>query len=472
MLVSVRSLLIGFWIWTLCFAVSSQTTMTAVEALSQYRIAMGLGAVAANDTLAKTAKAHSSYLSALSDRSILSKLAPDGTPEAHLERLGNAHFTGVTLGDRTKRQGYRFGAGEQVLFSSIKPTAITGAYVVNQLMATVYHRSGLLNPAWTELGEAALTANSVLVMGEGAVKGQAPPAWIGTFPASNSTVSRVAFKNEIPDPAPDRPGQWLGLPISIHALAGRTLKVFRFELRERSAASASTDTLVGGKILNAASDKLIGKNEVFFLPTNPLHYARTYDVWADIGLGATARSLHWSFQTPSNPFNVVPTAEVIEITPGTAQTLELRGIQGNFSWVKQTSSPEQAPLSIVNAGEGRLIINFPTACNANCKAVVTIKHDGPHPSSEQRVFVVAKAWLATRSLDELLPKSFADAAKQMSKQQGFKAMAYGSVGGQWFMGSSTGGISQDAANIAALAGCAKQATQLKSSQPCSLYPFK
>ncbi len=162
---------LGLWlgIVTVTHFAWADTSLEAVQALSRFRTEMGLSAVVPNARLTQAAIGHSQYLSALPDRSILDKLAPDGTPEMHRERVGYPKFMGVTIGDRTKRFGYNFGAGEQVVFSD---RGNSGASVVEQLVATVYHRAGLLNPAWTELGMAVDTPDAVLVMGEGATKGK------------------------------------------------------------------------------------------------------------------------------------------------------------------------------------------------------------------------------------------------------------------------------------------------------------
>ena len=55
-----------------------------------------------NNILALTAKAHSEYLSSVSEKSSLETLLPDGTPSMHHEIAGSPKFTGVNLGDRTK----------------------------------------------------------------------------------------------------------------------------------------------------------------------------------------------------------------------------------------------------------------------------------------------------------------------------------------------------------------------------------
>jgi hypothetical protein len=442
----------------------ADTSAEAAQTLNRYRQAMGLGAVTASERLNQTAWGHSQYLSALTDRGILSRLAPDGTPEMHLERVGYPKFVGATLGERTKHFGYAFSAGEQVVFND---RGNTGAGAVDQLIATVYHRSGLFNPAWTELGAAVDTPDAVLVMGEGASRGRVAADWLGVYPADQSTTARIAFQNELPDPAPDRAGQWLGLPISIHAAAGQTLKALRFDLLDARGAK------VAGRLLEAKSDARINKGEVFFMPDLPLQYGARYAVQAEISVGTAAKevqkSLRWSFQTPPNPFVVLPATAVTELMPDVPQTVELQGVQGNWNWQTQTSSPQGVAVETKNTGIGKMQITFPASCGADCTATITVKHEGPQPSTERREFVMSKAWLASHPAAAVVfPKQLVDAALALRAARPFSALAYSNVGGGWSWNTITGASSQKEANQGALANCNKQAG---SASVCKLYPL-
>ena len=455
-----------FVIFVFCATASlAQTSTSAIARLNQYRADLGLSQLIHNDTLAQTALAHSQYLSALQDRSILSKVAPNGTPEMHLERVGYAKFTGVTLGDRAKYQGYPYGAGEQVIFNERDNS---GAAVVDQLIATVYHRSGLLNPAWSQLGAAVDTPDSVLVLGEGPVRSKVAADWIAFYPANKSFVRRVGFQNELPDPAPERPGQWLGLPISVHAAAGQRLQVQRFSVQKIS----NNPQIISGKVLDATRDRLINTNEAFFLPTTPLEYASEYEVTVQLLVNQAARTLSWTFQTPPNPFNVLPRNAVIEVTPGTPQTLELEGVQGNWGWQVNITGPQNAQqIEAINLGKGKMQINFPSNCSASCRLLVTVKHEGPHPSTEQREFIVSKAWLAGRPAQPVAyPKELIAAAESVRRQSGVRALAYASNEGRWIWSTGSGSGSQAELNQNVLSNCIKQAAQIGASK-CELYPL-
>jgi len=459
------------WLLVSSFALHSFSTLAqtqsgsglqALETLNRYRAAMGLSALVWSGTLTQTAKAHSQYLSSLQDRTILSKLAPDGTPEMHRERAGNANFTGVTLGDRTKHQGYRYGAGEQVVFNE---RDFSGAAVVDQLMTTVYHRSGLLNPAWSELGGAVDSPDAVLVLGESAIKSKIPPNWLAMFPSDQSTAPRIGFQNELPDPAPERAGQWLGLPISIHAAAGNRLTIQRFGLRN----TADPSQWVAGKVLEHRIDNRIAQHEVFFLPTHPLRYGAQYEVQAELMVNLAPRKLVWRFQTAPNPFIVIPTQSVIEVMPGVAQLVDIQGMQGSMQWESSTIAPQGVSIEVKRLASEQIQITFPTSCNADCKANVVVQHQGPQPSTERREFVVSKAWLAARPIAELMPKELVAAAKNLALQPAARALAYGHEGGRWFWSTSAGAPTQGSAEQNAMSGCTQQGKQLAATKPCLLF---
>ncbi len=440
----------------------------AVQALSRYRTAMGLSAVTPNAALKQAALGHSQYLSALLDRAILGKLAPDGTPEMHRQRAGNPKFTGLTIGDRTKRAGYFFGAGEQVVFSS---AGNSGAYAVEELMATVYHRSGLLNPAWTELGAAVDTPDAVLVMGEGPVKAKVANDWIAVYPANQSTTARVAFQNEIPDPAPDRPGQWLGLPVSIHAAAGQVLQISQFQLFEH--AENPIPASVKGRLLTAKNDTKIAKNEAFFMPEFPLNYNLRYEAVAEMTVvtasGSTPKTLRWTFQTPANPFAVLPITATTELIPGVPQIIELHGIQGNWSWQARSSAPAGTTIDMKDLGGGKIQISFPASCDESCNAKLVIQHTGPHPSTVERQFIVNKAALKVHtSAPIVFPKQLQDAAQALKSASPYSALAYSNVGNGWSWNTITGAPNQKEAEQSALASCNKNPN---AANGCKLYPL-
>lgn len=446
----------------------AQPGTSAISRLNQYRADLGLSQLSENQLLHQTALSHSQYLAALPDRSILSKLAPDGTPEMHLQRAGNPKFIGTTLGDRTRHHGYRFMAGEQVVFNE---RYNNGADVVDQLMTTVYHRSGLLLPGWSELGAATGTPNAVLVLGEGSVRSKVPADWMAYYPANQSFARRIAFQNELPDPAPERPGQWLGLPISIHAVTGMRLQVQSFTLQKLASTAQPNAQTVSGKVLDSTRDKLVTANEVFFLPDMPLAYSSTYAVKAQLLINQVPRLIEWSFQTPPNPFMVLPQAPITEVTPGVPQLLELQGVQGNSGWQVNTSAPFGVNIDARNLGNGKMQINFPNECNASCRLTVTVRHDGPHPSSEVREFITNRTWLAAKPTPALtFPKELIAAANEIRKQSGAKALAYAVSDGRWVW--STGSSAGDQADInkTVLNNCARQAEQMGTSK-CELYPL-
>ncbi len=447
---------------------------STIAVLNQYRVAMNLNPLKVDERLTATAQAHSAYLTALQDRSVLKELTIDGVPRMHLEDPGNAKYTGSTPVERARKHGYPYRAMEQATVRDSNRVKLTGPEAVENLVASVYHRSGLFNPIWSDFGEASDTNDVVFMFGEGARRGQVGRDWLAVFPTHDSTTARVGFQNELPDPAPERAHQWLGLPISIHTTADHVLKVAAFEVREQGtelgAQSVVDRPLVEGKILESSTDRLVRKNEAYFLPTFPLRYASTFDVFVRVSIDQATRTLNWTFKTPANPFSVLPAGPVIEVTPGNPIALEILGRQGNSSW-RSSTSPSGSGIRVEGITNGKLKVDFPVKCNDQCKATITISNGGPHPGTEKREFIVAREWLATRTELDLLPKSFAEAVNDLSWQKPARALAYFEDGGFWSMSRSSGAPSQSIADRTALTKCNVQAARRNSNKSCKLYTF-
>ncbi len=228
---------------------------------------------------------------------------------------------------------------------------------------------------------------------------------------------------------------------------------------------------VSGRLLVTKSDSRIGKNEAFFMPEQPLNYGTRYEVQADISVGQEAQKLRWSFQTPPNPFAVLPLAATTELMPGVPQTIELQGIQGNWNWQTQMNTIEGVAIETKNIGAGKMQITFPASCGGECKATVIVKHEGPHPSTEQREFVMSKAWLASRPVtvaEVRFPKQLTDAAIALRSARPHSALAYSNVGNGWSWNTITGAPNQKEAEQGALANCNKNPN---AANGCKLYPL-
>ena len=99
---------------------------SAIATLNRYRVAMNLTPLKVNEKLREAARAHSEYISALLDRSVLKELTIDGVPKMHFEDPSNAKYTGTSSIDRARRHGYHYRASEQVSFMDSKTVKLTG----------------------------------------------------------------------------------------------------------------------------------------------------------------------------------------------------------------------------------------------------------------------------------------------------------------------------------------------------------
>ena len=221
---------------------------SALAQLNAYRKAMGLSVLVKNAPLTAAAMRHSLYRSViLADNKEAENFDVNGTPGSHFQMIPNPYFTGKTLKDRVTLEGYTANATEVSTSGSRK----SGAEFIHQMMASVYHRSGVLDFQWDEAGFGVIDKEPVMVLGASRKAVDAPLQPV-VFPPPDSVIEPIGFKNERPDPLPDRAAQWKGLPISIHAAKGQVLDIRKFELLNEAG------QVLAGRLLTHGNDKRLG----------------------------------------------------------------------------------------------------------------------------------------------------------------------------------------------------------------------
>jgi hypothetical protein len=106
----------------------------------------------------------------------------NGTPGSHFQMIPNLYFTGKTLKDRVTLEGYTANANEVSTSGSRK----SGAEFIHQMIASVYHRSGVLDFQWDEAGFGVIP---LLGNVHERVRGRAP---VGGSLVGNSLVNSLA----------------------------------------------------------------------------------------------------------------------------------------------------------------------------------------------------------------------------------------------------------------------------------------
>jgi uncharacterized protein YkwD len=246
----------------------------------------GVGVLARNAQLDRSAQAHSDY-------------QRQNNTVTHDEQAGKAGFTGATVEARVQAAGYTlvpaYASGEIIAAT----TNNSGFYMAEELVTAIYHRFVMFEPLFKDMGAgaAATSANyTYFTTNLGATRGYSPglPSHtIATWPINGQTgVQPNFFSNyEEPDPVPNI--DEVGYPISVHANLTETLAVQSFTVRSRGGASnLQTRLLVRGQDPNTTMTSVAA-----IIPLAPLAAKTTYDVSFTGTADGTPVSKTWSFTT-------------------------------------------------------------------------------------------------------------------------------------------------------------------------------
>ena len=436
-------------------AAQSRSTTEADSALAQlnaYRKAMGLSVLTPNNALTLAALRHSLYRSViLADNKEAENFDVNGTPGSHFQMIPNLYFTGKTLKDRVTLEGYTANANEVSTSGSRK----SGAEFIHQMIASVYHRSGVLDFQWDEAGFGVIDKEPVMVLGASR-KGVDAPVQPVVFPPPDSVIEPIAFKNERPDPLPDRATQWKGLPISIHAAKGQVLDIRQFQLLNEAG------QVLAGRLLTHGNDKRLGKHEAYWVPYAPLQFGQTYRPSISYLLAGRAQESSWTFRTASDPFLVQPT-DVVVAKPEEALVFRIRKNVGSVAAGIESSGHKISDSALVPERDGfDYAIKIPPGCETGCSFKLKFTGELNAQPLLRRVEV-------PRQPGKFPPKllSAVDALNQ-SPNGRYKALAYAQHLGTWVW-TSVAGSNKKSVEDSALAGCRQMASKEGIAEPCLIY---
>ena len=279
-------------------------------ALNQFRQHIGLGLLAQNTKLDASANAHLGYVVAndINYRGTIIMDAIDpvtGNPYFHEEQVNLKGFTGVMPADRDKAVGYtgQLTGSEEGAYGGGHGSTVALA----SLIATVYHRQGLMAQSLTEFGVAVGTDQSQTVVLEmGATSPQSNASdFIGTYPTDKQTGVGLHAMVEAPNPLPDLSTSntdfptKTGYPVSIESKEGSTLEVVSFTLTQ-----AGSATPLDVRLLTSATDTLhrLSPNVAFIVAKAPLNPNTTYQVAFSGRVNNVVVTKNWSFTTGANPY--------------------------------------------------------------------------------------------------------------------------------------------------------------------------
>jgi hypothetical protein len=277
---------------------------------NQFRQRIGLGLLAQNTKLDASATAHLAYVVAnnLAYGGTVELDAIDsstGNPWFHDEQVGKTGFTGVLPSDRDKAAGYvgQISGAEEGGFGGGHGSTLA----LSALIATVYHRQGLMAQSLTDMGVVVGTDPSQTVVLEmGAATSQSNASdFLGTYPTDQQTNIGLHAYVESPNPFPDLSTSnadfptKTGYPVTVASKEGTTLEVMTFTITQ-----AGSSTPLDARLLTTATDSLhaLQSNIAFIVAKAPLNPNTTYQVAFSGRVNAVAITKTWSFTTGTNPY--------------------------------------------------------------------------------------------------------------------------------------------------------------------------
>lgn len=271
---------------------------------NQFRAQVGLGLLAQNPQLDKTAANHLAYVlkNDVNTGGTINMNTVDpvtGRAWFHIEQGDKPLFTGVQELDRAKSVGYvGTGVGEQGAFGGGKGAAVA----FDSVASTIYHRAGLMFEATNEIGIAVGQDRSqTFVFVTGNQKPQVNASdYLGTYPAANQTGVGLHTGVEWPNPFPelstanaDFPTK-TGYPVSVVVKSGAVLEVLSFTLTQAGSASP-----LDARLLTQTNDpnRYLSSNFAFLAAKAPLKTSTIYTAKFSGRVNNVLVNKEWQFTT-------------------------------------------------------------------------------------------------------------------------------------------------------------------------------
>ena len=323
------------------------------------------------------------------------------------------------------------------------------------MIASVYHRTGVLGFQWDEAGFGVIDKEPVMVLGASR-KAIDMPTQPVVFPPPDSVIEPIGFKNERPDPLPDRAAQWKGLPISIHAAKGQVLDIRKFELLNEAGQQ------VAGRLLTQGNDKRLGKNEAYWVPYAPLQFGQAYRPSISYLLAGRLHEASWTFRMASDPFQVQP-IEVVVAKPEEALVFRVRKNVGSVAVGIESSGHQIKDSALVPERDGfDYAIKIPPLCETGCSYKLKFTGELNAKPLWRRVEVPRQPGK--------FPPSLLSAVETLNQNPSgrYKALAYAQQLGTWVW-TSVAGSNKKSVEDSALAGCRQMASKEGIAEPCLIY---
>lgn len=268
--------------------------------INDFRSKLGLGLLAQNTKLDAANQNHLKYLLTNTDIDFSAIDPATGRPRFHIEDPARPNYTGITELDRANFTQY---GGAYVGESGAYGLGQGASTAITNLIATVYHRSGLMYQAPRDIGIAVgndAYQTTVITFGYVTKRQTNASNYFGAYPADKQTgVPRVAYI-ETPNPLPDVAyadfGTKTSFPINVVSAERSTLAVTSFTVTEQG-----QSTPLDARLLTKDTDpnKDLDTNIAFLVGKAPFKANTTYNVSFTGTVNGASVSKSWSFTTGS-----------------------------------------------------------------------------------------------------------------------------------------------------------------------------
>lgn len=252
----------------------------ALERMNLYRSWLGLEPMHIDPALQAAAEAHAEYYRLNYGDPNLSGMG------LHYETPGNPGFTGETMLDRARAQGYEGWVNENVGLSG------SMLWSLDWFMGTINHRLPILDPRYTEVGLAIVNDGEIVfeIINFGMPEWQdvSEPEWT-IWPPDGATGINRSFWGEAPNPfsGADFP---TGVPITISFHGSGQLELLDWTLSVQGTEIPSFGSVGTG---------FLSSNTAFIASGDPLEPGVTVNAEANVAIDGEPHSFTWSFTTRS-----------------------------------------------------------------------------------------------------------------------------------------------------------------------------
>lgn len=281
----------------LTYATGSQEA-AFVTAYNDFRSSLGLGKLAQDARLDLAAQNHVKYHTLNPDLNVFATDPKTGRPVFHIEDPARPGFTGIQEIDRAAFAKYSGGyVGESAAFGN----GHGAVAAFNDLVATVYHRAGLMFQFPRDIG-VAIGSDSlqsvVMEYGYQAKKQFNAPDYFGFYPADKQTAVALVSARELPNPYPeitqDQFETRTSYPINVVSTANTNLTVTTFTV------TAAGDAVpLSARILTKDNDpnKYLESNTAYLVGNVPFKANTVYTVAFSGSANGIAINKTWTFTT-------------------------------------------------------------------------------------------------------------------------------------------------------------------------------